>query len=163
MNGVLCVSLHRKWGSNSRSWIRRSLPPALPPSDAAVCPVSFIHSSLFRRVSVIVRYIPRKSLSASAAAMRKSDGDIDWMGSARTKFPLSEEGYREGIPTTARRKEKKKKKKVGRRMTISPSTFLSFAAAARRRRRSSFLCRPRGRHRECGALVLVPEQRRERL
>ena len=161
MNGVLCVSLHRKWGSNSRSWIRRSLPPALPPSDAAVCPVSFIHSSLFRRVSVIVRYIPRKSLSASAAAMRKSDGDIDWMGSARTTFPLPQ-GYREGIPTTGRRK-RKKEKKVGRRMTISPSTFLSFAAAARRRRRSSFLCRPRGRHRECGALVLVPEQRRERL
>ena len=65
------------------------------------------------------------SRSDGEEATRKSDGDIDWMGSARTTFPLPQ-GYREGIPTTGRRK-RKKEKKVGRRMTISPSTFLSEA------------------------------------
>ena len=77
---------------------------ALPPSNASpVCP-----PLPSRRVSIIVRYIPRKSLSTASTTAEEDEKDIDWIVSARTKSPPSE-GYREGNRT-----EKWKKKKEGK-------------------------------------------------
>ena len=96
MNGVLCVSLHRKLGSLSIFDSTISSAPLARVQPLSVCSLSlsFFLSSLFRRVSIIVRYIPRKSLSVRLRPWQPQKRErrggrtpIDWIVSARTKSP----------------------------------------------------------------------------
>ena len=151
MNGVLCVSLHRKWGSNSRSWIRRSLPPSL-----SVLSLSFIPLSLPSRVSNCAIY----SAKVLVCLCRRSDEE------ERRRYRL--DGERENnILSAARiprrdpnnREEEEKKREEGRK------TDDNFAINVFER--GSFLCRATerttSRMRRTRSGVRIVPKRRERL